>query len=107
MKSPYQLLGIPDSVAWLCVGVALIFALAPYLAGLDFGIFKIPTFDDRGKRRLKWIGPILIILSMVLFIPLESLKPPIPQLHVLPQDLILNLKDPYTSHQTIVGVDIQ
>lgn len=57
-----QLLGLPSESGILLFILSLIFTLAPYLAGNDFGVIKIPNFDDSLKRKFKFIGPLSLLL---------------------------------------------
>jgi hypothetical protein len=57
-----QLLGLPSEFGILLLILSLILTLAPYLAGNDFGLMKIPNFDDSIKRKLKYIGPLSLLL---------------------------------------------
>jgi len=47
----------------------LVLALSPYLAGYDFGVFKVPTFGQGLQRALKIMGPILFLGCVLLFVP--------------------------------------
>jgi hypothetical protein len=47
----------------------LILVLAPYFSGLDFGVIKIPAFNPDLQKRLKWIGPIIMLLIISIHIP--------------------------------------
>ncbi len=52
------------------VGVLLLILLiAPYAAGQDFGIFKVPSFSIRARRRLKLIAPVLCLVFAIGFAP--------------------------------------
>ena len=70
MQSTYNYLGLPDALGTGAVVLALIFALAPYTAGSDFGILKVPTFSEGAQKRLKIAGPILLAMALALFLPL-------------------------------------
>lgn len=69
-KSIISLLGIPEAFGTLLLSLALILTLAPYLAGTDFGIFKIPDLNSQSKQTLKWLGPVFFLVSSLLFVPL-------------------------------------
>lgn len=63
---------IPDSLTTALVLIALAVVAAPYLAGQDIGPLKVPKFAKESGRKLRIVGPVLmIILLVVLFIPLR------------------------------------
>ena len=70
MSSIYQILGIPDAIAGTATLFCLILTLVPYAPGKDFGIIKVPSFSDRAARRLKFLGPILLVIFIAGFFPL-------------------------------------
>jgi len=79
MKSLYQYFGIPDALSVGFVVFCAILFMSPYAAGSDWGIFKIPQFGQRASRILKWVGPILVVIAILGFIPMISTQaPPIP-----------------------------
>lgn len=73
-KSIITLLGIPEAFGSVLLSLTLILALAPYLAGADFGIFKIPDLNTQSKQTLKWLGPVFVLGSILLFVPLLDPK---------------------------------
>jgi len=60
-----KLLGLPSEFGLALLILSLILLLAPYFAGHDFGVFKIPPFKYVVKKKLKIIGPILFILILI------------------------------------------
>lgn len=66
----YQRLGIPDSVINTILVIAVALLLTPYVGGLDFGIFKVPSFPPAVQMPLKWGSPILFAAVLIMFIPL-------------------------------------
>lgn len=50
--------------------LSLIFTLAPYASGIDFGIFKIPDLSEKSKKILKYVGPCFLLLTLACFLPL-------------------------------------
>ena len=68
-KSTYTLLGLPDDFATVLLIVALILALSPYLSGADFGVFKVPSFSDEVRSRLRLLGPLALAGVVLLFLP--------------------------------------
>lgn len=71
-------MGLPEPFAIVLLILSLIFALAPYLPGKDFGVLKIPQFTPSTRKILKIIGPIVFLTSVMLFVPLiaQSTPPP-------------------------------
>ncbi len=69
-KSLFKLSELPEPFGITVLILLLIFALAPYFSGADFGIFKIPVFTEQAKKWLKIIGPILLIACITIFLPL-------------------------------------
>jgi hypothetical protein len=56
--------GIPVQIGIFLFTLAMVFALAPYFGGLDFGVLKIPSFPPEKTRVLKrfgWQGPLLAL----------------------------------------------
>jgi hypothetical protein len=70
MTGTYQILGIPDPIAGTFVAIAIVLTLAPYAAGADFGVVKVPRFSALARRRLKAIGPAVLFLAVGGFAPL-------------------------------------
>jgi hypothetical protein len=63
---------IPQAFGAVLLSLSLILTLAPYFAGHDFGIFKIPSFREPTNRRLKFGGPIALALAIVLHLPIPT-----------------------------------
>lgn len=76
--SIFKLGGLPEAFATVLLLVALIFFLAPYFAGADFGVLKVPGFTERAKKRLKLIGPLLLVSCVSFFVPVIPLNGPPP-----------------------------
>jgi hypothetical protein len=68
--SIYAYLGIPPQVSVIIFTLALILTIAPYAPERNFGIFNVPAFSALALCRLRVIGPIFFLLSVVSFIPL-------------------------------------
>ncbi|WP_197026974.1 class I SAM-dependent methyltransferase [Methylomonas sp. 11b] len=66
----YQRIGIPDNVINTFLVITVVLLLAPYVGGLDFGIFKVPSFPPEIEKSLRWIAPVLFVLFLILFIPI-------------------------------------
>ena len=69
MNDTYHTFGIPDSITGTIVTLCIALTLAPYAAGMDFGVIKVPTFSPAARRRLKFAGPLLLILAIGGFVP--------------------------------------
>jgi len=64
-----QFLYCPEEFGVVLLTFSFILFLSPYFSGCDFGIFKIPEFTQKLKKRLQFIGPIILILSIALHYP--------------------------------------
>ncbi len=65
----FSLLKLPDTVNVLLI-FAFILLISPYLSGSDFGIFKIPSFSANLLQLLRIAGPIIFVVTLILFLPL-------------------------------------
>lgn len=70
------MLGLPNEFGILLLILCLVLTLAPYFSGYDFGVIRIPTFGVRIKRRLKFIGPISLLLVFALHFPYKMIWEP-------------------------------
>lgn len=70
MNSTYNITGIPEAVSVGAVIITFILAIAPFASGHDFGIFKVPAFNHVTRQKLRILGPLLLIATLILFIPL-------------------------------------
>lgn len=87
-KSTLALVGIPKEFGLLLLTIALILAISPYMGGADLGIFKVPLLSPRATSALRYLGPVLVVLFSVLFMPLwqPRSKPSIPGAHAVDVD---------------------
>jgi len=69
-KSILNKYGVPESVGVTVFLFCFILTLAPYFPNTDFGIFKVPTFTDSVVTVLQILGPILLLISLILFFPI-------------------------------------
>jgi hypothetical protein len=63
-------LGLPEAFISILLSLGLILILSPYLAGTDFGIFKVPDLNAQSRKILKWLGPVFLLGLFLLFVPL-------------------------------------
>ena len=75
-KHTYSYWDIPPAITTLIFSLGVIFFIAPYLPGQDFGIFKIPQFSPDIIKVLKIIGPIFLSILIAGFIPIWSERAP-------------------------------
>ena len=61
--------GLPETFGQILLVLFLILTLSPYLAGSDFGIFKVPNLGNTAKSRLKIWGPIMLIIGVLIHVP--------------------------------------
>jgi hypothetical protein len=67
-------LGLPTEFGIVLLLLALILLLAPYFSDHDFGIFKIPLFKNSLQRRLKIVGPVIMLIVLGLHVPFMQVK---------------------------------
>ncbi|NEO56785.1 MAG: hypothetical protein F6K54_29145 [Okeania sp. SIO3B5] len=65
-KSIIQWLGLPEAFGYFILVVSFILCIAPYFPGYDFGQFKVPKFSTSLNRKLKFLGPIFLILAILI-----------------------------------------
>ena len=65
-------LGIPEGFSVVLFTFCFVLALAPWLAGKDFGFFIIPHFSGSTRRALKFIGPAAFAIVFTVHLPLLS-----------------------------------
>ncbi|MCP2517388.1 hypothetical protein M5J07_20785 [Achromobacter mucicolens] len=73
--SSYAYLGLPDSLAMALTLVSLSLALTPWLAGTDYGIFKVPNLPTSIARPMKYIAPTcfaIFIAGFLKIIPVDT-----------------------------------
>jgi hypothetical protein len=68
--SAIEVSGIPAPFGVGLLTFAFILLIAPYVGGLDFGVFKVPSFPARTTRKLRIAGPVLFALVSLLHVPL-------------------------------------
>lgn len=62
-------LGLPDQFGQILLLAGLVLCLAPYVHGVDFGAFKIPSFEPAVRSRLKVLGPVWLLLAVLAHVP--------------------------------------
>ena len=73
MKSSLlSLIGLPGEFGATLLLFAFILLLTPYFSGSDFGIFRAPEFSSSNKRKLKYAGPLALLLAILLQVPVFS-----------------------------------
>ena len=77
-ESLLRALDLPEPFGLTLLILGLILALAPWLAGHDFGMFKVPQFRPRTKNSLRVLGPIYLLVAIAIHIPIiePSREPP-------------------------------
>ena len=68
-KSMLQRAGWPDQICLVLFTLALVLTLSPYLGGVDFGGIKVPKLPTQVTRVMYFLGPMLLLASLLLFIP--------------------------------------
>lgn len=73
-KNTLQVIGVPKEFGVLLLTLTLILAVSPYLGGQDLGIFKVPSFSQETTWVLYFLGPVLFVVTILLFIPFWKQK---------------------------------
>jgi len=68
-RSTLELLGLPKQFGFLLLSLTLILLISPYVGGTDWGIFKVPQFSLGTTTVLRWLGPLLFLAGILLFVP--------------------------------------
>jgi Tfp pilus assembly protein PilF len=74
--SIWKWLELPAGFGAALLGVVLCLLLAPYASNKDFGALKIPAFSPNSRRRLMFVGPLLFLACLGLFVPAWKLGAP-------------------------------
>ena len=82
-----QRIGLPDAFQTSLLVLALLLVLAPYFAGLTVGGVQLPRLDRRRRRALKVAGPIAVIATLALVLPIAALAPPPTRLELVAADV--------------------
>jgi hypothetical protein len=64
----YEYLGFPQALSIGIVVGALVLALAGWLSG-KVGSLTVPSLPQRARRFLRWAGPVLVVISLLGFVP--------------------------------------
>ena len=67
-RNSFELFNLPEKFSVAVLTLSFILLIGPYLEGLDFGVFKIPTFSVGTKKVLQYLGPPLFVFVILLFI---------------------------------------
>jgi hypothetical protein len=67
-------LELPPAFTTTLLTLSMLLTIAPYLSRANFGIFRIPALTIKGKRILRIVGPICLLFSIFLFVPLPKGK---------------------------------
>jgi hypothetical protein len=80
-------LGLPEAFQTTLLWIAVVLTLAPYFAGTTVGSLQIPRLDPRKRRRLRVGGPLLLLASVAVVLPLPILGPRPIDLHLIAADV--------------------
>ncbi|MBA2880900.1 SAM-dependent methyltransferase [Desulfosalsimonas propionicica] len=67
-RNSFEFFNLPEKFSVAVLTLSFILLIGPYLEGLDFGVFKIPTFAADTKKVLQYLGPPLFIFVILLFV---------------------------------------
>jgi hypothetical protein len=79
-------LGLPEEFQTTLLLLALLVALAPYLAGVKIGGLQVPALAPRKQRQMKGFGPLALLLALGLVLPVSGLSPSTARLQLLAAD---------------------
>jgi len=90
-----DILGIPKEFGVVVLTFVLILALSPYLGGIDLGIFKVPILNPQATWVLVYLGPVLLVLVSLLFLPCwqKKLDPSVSNSVPVPNGKIIEQED--------------
>jgi hypothetical protein len=72
--STFDLLGLPTEIRGIIIALALVAFMAPWAAGVDFGFLKVPVFSQVTRTRLRIWGPVALVATIALNLPLWSIS---------------------------------
>ena len=68
--------GLPQAFGVVLLVLSVILCAAPYAERMNFGQLNIPEFSEIAKKRLKFIGPIILASCLLLFAPIFRVNEP-------------------------------
>jgi hypothetical protein len=80
-------LGLPEAFQTTLLLIAVVLTLVPYFAGATVGSLQIPKLDPRKRRRLRIVGPLLLLASIAVVLPLPILGSRRIDLHLIAADV--------------------
>jgi len=83
-------LGIPEAAQSALLLLAFALMLTPWLSGLTIGNTQFPKLDRRRRRAIVATGPIAMLLSLALVVPVSALRPRSTDLRLLAADVTSN-----------------
>ena len=69
-RSTFDLTSLPTPFGTVVLTLVLVLVLTPYLSGANVGIFRVPTLGPSAKNVLRFAGPVAMVLTVGLFIPI-------------------------------------
>ena len=105
----YDRLNLPTALSVGIVVFCTVCTLSPYAAGQDFGIFKVPTFSAHWTNVLRIVGPIIVALSVIGFLPVwrRGPKPSKTNVYMTADDLKYRLREPYNNRMLRASVNVR
>ncbi|MCS3504981.1 hypothetical protein [Achromobacter sp. JUb104] len=70
MQSIYAWMGVPDAFSGIVSTTLFVVAIAPWLGGVEIGPLKIPKLPESWGSIPKFVSPISLFVSLVLYAPL-------------------------------------
>lgn len=79
-------IGLPEEFQTTLLLLALLLALAPYLADIKIGSLQVPRLGPQKRRLMKVLGPLVVLSSLGLVLPVSKLLPSVSKLQLLAVD---------------------
>ena len=73
-NSLFELSGLPEGFGVVLLVFFFVLTLAPYMAGADIGVFKVPKLESQTKKLLRITAPIIFSVVILAFIPFWSVQ---------------------------------
>jgi hypothetical protein len=83
-------LGITEAAQTALLILAFVLMLTPWLSGLTIGNMQFPKLDRRRRRAIVATGPVAMLLSLALVVPVSALRPRSTDLRLLAADVTHN-----------------
>jgi Mg-chelatase subunit ChlD len=105
-------LGLPHELMTALILLTIVFALAPYFAGLTLGTLQVPRLRPRARRLLRILGPLSVAAAVALVVPVAALAPQTTRLKLLAADFVdgnidVAIANAGTSDGLVTGIELE